>query len=158
MTTPIADGERIWIAGEPVWVRYDLDLALDGTPRWGMSGWEATGIASIEVKPYGAQQDVIHSKAGLRRVITLRRWDERVFLHEVLHILLGKHVPSGHHTFDYSWVEHPEHEKAVREIEDGLWDLGWRMFDGESHIDPAAGPRLPRGTTGDTAPKEEESA
>jgi hypothetical protein len=142
MSEPVADGERIWIGGEPVWVHYDPELAVDGTPRWGCNGWEPTGYNVVEVKPYGALSDVQHIRAGLRLHITLRRWDERVFLHEVLHILLGKHVPSGHHTYDHAWVANPDHEKAVREIEDGLWDMGWRLFDGVSHIDPS-GPRLP---------------
>lgn len=141
--TPVADGERVWIAGEPVWVRYDPDLMVDGLPRWGCSGWEPTGRNSVEVKPYGAVQDATYISPGLRRVIRLRRWDERVYLHEVLHILLGKHYPSGHHAYDHTFVEDPKHEKAVREIEDGLWDMGWRLFDGQSHIDPSQGPRVP---------------
>lgn len=148
MSAPVRDGERMWVGGEPVWVRYDPDLTLDGTPRWGMQATEPTGRNSVEVKPYGALPEVVHSAAGVRKVIVLRRWDERVFLHECLHILLGRHYPSGHLAYDHTWVEHPEHEKAVREIEDGLWDMGWRLFDGETHIDPTAGPRLPEGGEG----------
>lgn len=140
--TPIADGERIWVAGEPVWVRYNRDLTVEGAPRWGCTDYEPTGLNSVEVKPYGGLQEVTHVQPGMRRIIVLRRWDERVFLHEVLHILLGKHYPPGHRDYVGTWFEHPEHEKAVREIEDGLWDMGWRLFDGESHIDPSK-PRLP---------------
>lgn len=140
---PIRDGERVWIAGEPVWVHYDPDLTVDGTPRWGCSTWEPTGLNSVEVKPYGAVQEATHVQVGMRRVIRLRRWDERVFLHEVLHVLLGKQYPPGQHAYDGTFIEDPKHEKAVREIEDGLWDMGWRLFGGQSHIDPSLGPRLP---------------
>jgi hypothetical protein len=96
-------------------VEYDPNLTIDGVPRWGAQ----TGPMEV----------------------TLRRWDERVFLHEILHIFLGRHIPTGAHGFS-EWVENPAHEKAVREIEDGLWGMGWRLFDGVSHIDPTQ-PRVP---------------
>lgn len=134
MADPIADGERIWISGEPVWVRYVPDLVVDGTPRYGCADWEPTGFNVA----YGEN----HYGNGLRQVIRLRRWDERVFLHEVLHILLGKHYPFGQHAYDHTFVEDPKHEAAVREIEDGLWDMGWRLFDGQSQIE-RSGTRLP---------------
>lgn len=128
------DGERIWVGDEPVWVYYDPDLELDGVPKRGLTDLEPTGLNSIEVKPYGALSEVMHVTPGLRRVIRLRQWDERVFLHEVLHILLGRHVPSGSHAYDHTFIEDPRHEAAVREIEDGLWHLGWRAYDGFSAV------------------------
>lgn len=139
MPEPIKDGDRIWVAGEPVWVRYDPDLTVDGVPRWGAQDTEPTGRNSVEVERYGALSEimeVMHVAPGMRKVIRLRQWDERVFLHEVLHILLGKHYPNGSRAYDGTFIEDPKHEAAVREIEDGLWDMGWRLFDGQSQIDP----------------------
>jgi hypothetical protein len=120
MSAPIADGEQVCVGGTRVRVRYDPDLVIDSEPRWGA---------------------LLHHTTEHPEIV-LRQWDERVFLHELLHLLLDRHVPAGHRTYDGTWVEHPEHEKAVREIEDGLWDMGWRLFDGVTHIDPTK-PRIP---------------
>jgi hypothetical protein len=138
----LAEGERIWVAGEPVWIHYDPDLTVEGEPRLGCADTEPTGFNSVEVKPHGALQEVTHFQAGLRRVIRLRRWDERVFLHEVLHILLGKHYPPGTFAYDHTFIPDPKHEAAVTEIEDGLWDMGWRYADGQTFVDLDAPNRI----------------
>lgn len=119
----LAEGATIEVGGQQVTIHYDPDLVLEGIPRWGMNSSRWNGTAT-------------------EHVVTLRRWDERVFLHEVLHILLGKHFPAGSHAYDHSWVADPKHEEAVRTIEDGLWDMGWRRFGGVTQIDPSK-PRLP---------------
>jgi hypothetical protein len=116
---------RLLVCSETVIVKYDPNLACErGMARRGMTAWEATPL-----------NDAAHSRP-FRQVIWLREWDERVFLHEVLHVLLGKHYPNGRHAYDGSFIEDPQHERAVRTIEDALWDMGWRVLDGHSTVDP----------------------
>ncbi len=54
-------------------------------------------------------------------VITLREWDEQVFLHELLHVATAYCQPS---LFD----THPPHgHDVLARIEVALWETGWRM-------------------------------
>lgn len=62
-------------------------------------------------------------------VIELKEWNERVFLHELLHLLMG--YP---HLFEHDEPDatKPISETAVQIIEDALWDMGWRMTGGQA--------------------------
>lgn len=98
---------EIVIAGKVVPIEYDPDL-----PRLGLLEWTSDG----------------------GRVMRLREWNERVFLHEVLHGLLQPYLPHGAYGYTTGFVEDPKHELAVRAIENCLWEMGWRW-----QVEPAFG-------------------
>ena len=79
---------------------YDLDL-----PTLGLNGTEYAG-----------------------GVIRLREWNERVFLHEILHVLLNRWLCKIEGAFDGK----PAWEKAVQQVEDALWGMGWRWVSTEN--------------------------
>jgi hypothetical protein len=65
--------------------------------------------------------DFDYNGNAIAPVIRLREYNERVLLHELLHVLVG---------LDPSRVappSHPSHEALVRHITRGLWDAGWRL-------------------------------
>ena len=87
-------------AGKTIALRYDIDL------------WRA-GETSAD-----------------RSVITLRGWDERVFLHELLHVVAGPALEWRRAQSDWTspdgTLADPE-EQVVQRIEAALWDHGWRL-------------------------------
>lgn len=63
--------------------------------------------------------------AGMRRInpygpcpIVLREWNEQVFLHELLHVLLDGSVPTSN--LD------PHGHRTISRVEVALWESGWR--------------------------------
>lgn len=51
--------------------------------------------------------------------IVLREWDEQVFLHELLHVILGCPDPTD---------EDPYGHRTISRIEVALWETGWRYL------------------------------
>lgn len=89
-------------AGKDVTIRYEPDLWRQG-------------------ETYGADTDT--------PTIVLKAWDERVFLHELLHIVAGPALiwhreQAGWQSLDGTLTD-PE-EQVVQWIEAALWDDGWR--------------------------------
>ena len=61
--------------------------------------------------------------------IVLREWDERVFLHELLHVALDKRLIEYHAGADWESLDGTltaPRERIVGEVETALWDFGWR--------------------------------
>lgn len=72
----------------------------------------------------GEQGTYAYDYTWMPLVIRMREWNERVFLHELLHLLVE--YP---HLFDVLGKPDPQlriTERAVQVIEDGLWEMGWR--------------------------------
>lgn len=61
-------------------------------------------------------------------VIALREWDEQVFLHEVLHAVLGYTHPL------VATIYPPHGHEVISRIEVALWETGWRRM--TIHHDP----------------------
>ncbi len=61
-------------------------------------------------------------------IIRLREWNERVFLHELLHALLDRWTQD----IPPRWTDKTASEEIVQQVEDGLWNLGWRWADNPS--------------------------
>lgn len=114
-TEPPADGSTIRVLGRDVRVEYHPGLSVLGL----MGSYTYEG----DFAPL---------------VIRLREWNERVFLHELLHLLVG--YP---HLFETSepLPNYPLTEWMVGVIEDGLWDLGWRWHGPETTPLPPAAPK-----------------
>ena len=93
-TKPPAHGDYITVGSWKIHILYDPDL-----PTLGLTDTEYAG-----------------------GVIRLREWNERVFLHEILHVLLNRWLSKIEGEFDGK----PAWEKAVQQVEDALWDMGWR--------------------------------
>lgn len=86
----------------------------------------------------GVQGTYAYDYTWMPLVIRLREWNERVFLHEVLHLLVE--YP---HLFDM--ISEPDplrpiSERAVQVIEDGLWDMGWRWHASDTPPEVTADP------------------
>jgi len=67
------------------------------------------------------------------RAIRLREWNERVFLHEVLHVILEQRLQDYHAGADWDSADpalKPPREAIVQAVEDALWDMGWRWVGG----------------------------
>lgn len=58
------------------------------------------------------------------QVIRLRQWDEQVLLHEVLHILVGRVLPSDTDGTRLGLGQY--HHELINELEVGLTTAGWR--------------------------------
>ncbi|HEY9263241.1 MAG TPA: hypothetical protein VIQ11_01390 [Mycobacterium sp.] len=98
----IPHNARVQFGGIEVKVRYDRSLPVRGqTRRW--------------------QTD--------NPTIVLREWDERVFLHELLHVALERRLQEYHRGSDWTSFDaslQDPREAIVKHVEDSLWEFGWR--------------------------------
>ncbi|MBO9523141.1 MAG: hypothetical protein J7518_16535 [Nocardioidaceae bacterium] len=109
------DGAEVQI-GEETWeVRYEPELTVLGVA--GDFGYDHQPIQRIR----------------------LREWNERVFLHEVLHVVLNRRLAEYHAGDDWDSdaadpALAPPKEKIVQAVEDALWDMGWRWLAGANPV------------------------
>lgn len=114
---PPADGTVVIIDGEPWPIRYVSSLTYLGV----------AGDLDYNGRPVNA--------------IRLRQWNERVFLHEALHVILDQRLQDYHAGPDFDSTEPaltPPREAIVQALEDALWDMGWRWV-GDTPLPPADG-------------------
>ncbi len=100
---PPAEGTVVVIHGQDWPIRYSSSLKFLGV----VGGFDFNGRPVNEIR--------------------LREWNERVFLHEVLHVIL-----------DHSNLDLTDPEHWVQALEDALWEMGWRWV-GDTPIPPASG-------------------
>lgn len=99
---PIECCGRITFDGHEVTVCYDADLPRRGETR----DW-----------------------ATRTPTIVLREWDEQVFLHELLHVVLERRLVAYHAGSDWESLDGTltaPREGIVASVETALWDFGWR--------------------------------
>jgi hypothetical protein len=68
-------------------------------------------------------QTIFGATHGPARVITMREWNEQVFLHELLHVAVGPYFEGGYH----NTLGDPHGHRLVNRVEVLLWDIGWRL-------------------------------